>query len=506
MPRTQASPLKTGRGTADYRRVKGRSIHPLVLVRTAALVVMAAVWLFVLGKVDPTVAAGVGALIVIGVVLLARLPQMKVLSTAQLVGLQATFWFSLLALPLAYFLSQLIGPLGPVALMIGVGSAGAVWWKFNVAEQQKCQKLRKKAEALLKQGEFTQAEDLLKKALNRAMQLKANRVDTLSRAFQDLANLYCQMARWTEAEEYCLRAISAMEEPGTAAQRLLPGTLELLASIYAHQRNFTSFDLALEKSAELFSHLHGEAAPETAAKLLEFAHRAESENRAKTAVRFYQACIAKLQDALGHHAEPVGQVHFRLGSYLERSDRLDEAILSYRTTLQVNEKVFGPEDPKVVPALEALASVHMKQGSSGKARDFLERAVRIREEELGGASPVVAALLIPLAECALATGEVAFAEEVAAKAVAILEATEDPLLPRALAISARIKVAEGQPKAAEGLFSNAIRLLQEAVGATHPEIARYLDGRAEAVELLGEAEEAERLRSRASEIRHACLA
>jgi tetratricopeptide (TPR) repeat protein len=359
---------------------------------------------------------------------------------------------------------------------------------------------------LVKAGEYGQAEEILKKVLNLAMQLKANRVDTLSRAFQDLTTLYCQMARWPEAEEYCLRAISAMEEPGTAAQRLLPATLEQLASIYAHQRNFTSFDLALEKSAELHAVQLGESSPEAAAKYLEFARRAESENRFKVASKLYRVCLTKVEDALGHQAEPVAQIHFLLGAFSEKSDRVDEAILSYRTALQVNEKIFGGEDPKVVPALEALAHAFIKQGAPAKAIEALERALKITEEEQGPYGLDVGRLLIPMAECALATGSVAVAEETAVNAVRILERDQDPALHQALAIAGRAKVAAGEAKAADSLFSNAISLLQQAVGTTHPEVARYLDGRAEAAELLGKSDEAQRWRSRAVEIRQACTA
>lgn len=486
--------------------MKGTSLKSLDLVRAASFVIMAAVWLFVLGKTDRVIAAAVGVLIVAGGFLLWKLPAMRTVSKAQQLGLQATFWFSLIALPIAYFLSTLIGPLGPLALLIGIGAAGFVWWKFNVADQQRCQKLRDKAHALVKAGEYGQAEAILKKVLNLAMQLKANRVDTLSRAFQDLTTLYCQMARWPEAEEYCLRAISAMEEPGTAAQRLLPATLEQLASIYAQQRNFNSFDLALEKSAELYAAQLGESSPEAAVKYLQFAKRAENENRFKTAAKFYHACLAKVEDALGHYAEPVAQIHFLLGSYSERTDRLDEALVSYRTALQVNEKIFGAKDPKVVPALEAMAHAFIKQGAPARAIESLQRALRITEEELGPYDLEVGRLLIPLAECALATGDVANAEETAVNAVRILERGQDPALHQALAIAGRAKVASGEPNAAESLFSNAISLLQQAVGTTHPELARYLDGRAEAADLLGKSAEAERWRSRAIEIRQACTA
>jgi tetratricopeptide (TPR) repeat protein len=393
-----------------------------------------------------------------------------------------------------------------LALLLGVVVAAGLWWKLNVAMQEVCLKVRAKAQAHAARGELVEAEGQFKKALTIALKLKSNRALSLARAFEDLTRFYAENSRWTEAQDYCLQAISNMEEPGTPTQRMLPGALELLASIYARQKNYRAFEKALEKSYVAFANQAGSSTPEACAQLLHFARLCDEENRPEAALRFYAQALPQIEMALGPASEPAAVCRYLMGLACRNAGQFGEAATSLEAAQKVFEKVFGALDPKLVPVLEARAQIHSTEGSFAKALPFLEKAISIREDEHGLQSPAVGCLLVSLSQCQLALGEIAKAEAAATRAAQILETARDENLHTALGTLDKVKAAHGEGQTADRLFSNAIRVLQQSVGsAPHPALADYLDERADVIAKMGRSGEANQLRMKASEVRQNVL-
>ena len=464
----------------------------LQLVRTVALMAIAGGWFFAFYRHDILSAVGQMLIVVAGAFSLSKLERVPALSPAQRLGLQATFWIAIFALPLAYLLSHAIGAMGPIALVIGVASAAAMWWKINVLDQQVCEKLRNKASALLAKGDAAAAEPVMKKALNQAMQLKANRDETLAVAFQDLAGLYTKMNRWAEAQEYCLRAITTMEEPGSAVRRHLPQAMELLGRIHARQRNFTSFETILDKCFQMAESQSGAGTPEVAAKLIEYARLCEAENRPAAALKFYSRCAGILMEKVGPETEPVAMCRHYAGQAAARAGLWVQAVPEFQAAEAIYGRVFGPGDPKVAPALQALGETHLALGSVELAMEQFKRALAIREDEMGPTHPQVGRLLIRTAECYLALGKNSEAGRDGQRAVSILERTGDAEQHGANAVLAQAKAHSGDIIAAERLLSRAVSQAREA-GLAPAQTAAYIEGRAELMQRLGRDAEAQAL-------------
>ena len=484
---------------------KTMSAGSLQLMRTVALMAIAAGWFYVFYRHDVVTAVGQVLIVVAGALSLGKLERVPGISLAQRLGLQATFWIAIFGLPLAYLLSHAIGVMGPIALAIGVVSAASMWWKINIQDQRACEKLRTKARVLLEKGDLAGAEPVMKKALNQAMQLKSNRDETLGAAFQDLAGLYSKMGRWAEAQEYCLRAITTMEEPGSPVRLHLPQAMELLGRIHARQRNFSSFETILDKCFQLAEGQLGVGTPEAAAKLMEYARLCDAENRPAAAMRFYSRCAIIVAEKVGPESEPVAICKHYAGRAAARAGLWAQAIPEFEAAVAINGAVFGPGDPKVVPALQALGETHLALGSTEAGLDRLKRALAIREDEMGPTHPAVGRLLIRTAECYLTLGKLSDAGRDSQRAVSILERTGDAEQHTANGVLARIKAQSGDIIAAERLLSRAVSQAREA-GLTPAQTAAYLEGQAELMQRLGRETEAKDLARELKELQSGMIA
>jgi tetratricopeptide (TPR) repeat protein len=484
---------------------KGPAIQGGQILRTIALLAIAACWFVVLWKLDVLIAIGQTLIVVAGAFSLHRLEDVAYFSRAQKVGLQATFWIAVFAMPVAYLLWSAIGFMGPLALIMGVLVAAGMWWKVNVYDQKACDALRRKASLLVEKGEYAEAEPVMKKALNLAMQLKANRDEVLAVGFRDLALLYTKLNRWPEAQEFCLRAITAMESQESPAWKHLPGALEVLARIYARQRNFASFEAILDKSYQLAAAQLGANAPEAAAKLIDYARLCDAENRPATALRFYQQSAAAIEEAIGNSAEPVAMCHHFAGQAAARSGQWPVAARQFEKAAETYGRIFGPGDAKVAPSVEALGETHLAMGATAQGLDQLVRALAIREDEVGPTHPVVGRLLTRTAECYLALNKTAEAGRDAQRSVQILERVNDPHQHAAIGLLARIKAQTGDILGAERLFSRAASQAKEA-GTQPAQLASYLESRAELMQRLGQEAEAEALQAEIEQLRQTAVA
>jgi hypothetical protein len=498
--------LKRPPGGTDRQGVKkGPAIQGGQIIRTMALLGIAAAWFFVLFRFDLLTAIGQSLIIVAGAFSLHRLEKVTFFSLAQKVGLQAAFWIAVFALPVAYLLWKAIGVMGPLALLLGVAVAAGMWWKVNVLDHQACNRLRRKASLLVDKGEYAEAEPVMKKALNLAMQLKANRDEVLAVGFRDLALLYTKLNRWPEAQEFCLRAITAMESQESPAWKYLPGALEVLARIYARQRNFASFEAILDKSYQLTAAQWGAQAPELAAKLVEYARLCDAEGRPANAIKFYQQSAAAARDGAGELSEPVAMCHHFAGQAAARAGKWEIAREEFEKAVTTYARVFGPGDPKVAPSLEAQGETHLALGATAEGLECLARVVAIREDEAGLTHPSVGRLLARTAECYLALGKMYEAGRDAQRSVSILERVNDAHQHLAIATLARVRAQAGDILGAERLFSRAAAQAKEA-GTRAADVAEYLENRAELMQRLGHEAEAEALQVEIQQLRESALA
>jgi tetratricopeptide (TPR) repeat protein len=117
---------------------------------------------------------------------------------------------------------------------------------------------------------------------------------------------------------------------------------------------------------------------------------------------------------------------YRLAILRRQQGEFAEAEQLYRRTLEIRERIQGPNHPDVAQVLNNLAALEAAQGKYDAAQPLLERALTIRQTALGEDDVLTAESLSNLALLHAAEGDAAAAEPLYQHALSILEKTNSP--------------------------------------------------------------------------------
>jgi tetratricopeptide (TPR) repeat protein len=106
---------------------------------------------------------------------------------------------------------------------------------------------------------------------------------------------------------------------------------------------------------------------------------------------------------------------------LYKAERFQEALPLLGKTIDLSEREFGPDDPRIAGLLNALGALHSNQGRYAEAEPVYKRALAIREKALGPEHRDVAITLRNLAVLYSNQGRYAEAESLYKRALAIWE-------------------------------------------------------------------------------------
>ena len=151
-----------------------------------------------------------------------------------------------------------------------------------------------------------------------------------------------------------------------------------------------------------------------------------------------------------------------------------EAEQLLKRTLDIREKVQGPEHPDVARNLNNLALLYEGEGRYPAAEPIMKRALAIGEKSLGPNNPGIAGLLTNLAQLYGLQGRYDEAETLDKRALTIDETVASP--DQQLAISfdlerlATLYLNEGRYAEAEPLYKRSLAIRQKALGPNNPDL------------------------------------
>jgi tetratricopeptide (TPR) repeat protein len=198
----------------------------------------------------------------------------------------------------------------------------------------------------------------------------------------------------------------------------------------------------------------------------------------------------------------------KLAGVLRGQENLDGARTLYERALAIRETQLGPDNPDTAISLRNLASVLYLQGDLDGARTLLERALTIFENRLGPDDLDTAITLNNLAGVLRAQGDLDGARTLYERALAIRETQLGPDNPDT-AISLRnlanVLRAQGDLDGARTLLERALAIREAHLGRSHPLTAQSLDDLAGVLRAQGDLDGARTLLERALTIREARL-
>lgn len=234
----------------------------------------------------------------------------------------------------------------------------------------------------------------------------------------------------------------------------------------------------------------------------------ETQGKLAEALKLQERALELCERAFGPDHPRVAVLLNNLAITREGTAAYTEALALHGRALSINERVMSPDHPAVATNLINLATVHVRIGKVAEARALLERAEKIYTAALGSDHPNVARVLNNLGIVHTQMGAYAEALAVLERALAIDEKSLGPEHPDVAASLDSLATAHGSTGAhtqARTLHERALAIREKALGPEHLDVALSLEGIAMVADATGGRAEARRLRERALAIREKAL-
>ncbi|HEX7958962.1 MAG TPA: CHAT domain-containing tetratricopeptide repeat protein [Terriglobales bacterium] len=184
--------------------------------------------------------------------------------------------------------------------------------------------------------------------------------------------------------------------------------------------------------------------------------------------------------------------------------KYDEAQSMLEKTLEIREKIIGPDHPDIAFTLTLEANIAYYKSELAKAEKLFERAIAMLETTIGPECPQVATRLNNLASVYQVKSELIKAEALHKRALRIREQSlspEHPDIAQSLNNLANVYSDLGDSQSAEPLYRRAIAINEKILGPDHINLSYPLQNLGQALIDRSEYEQAEPLLLRALAIR-----
>lgn len=272
-----------------------------------------------------------------------------------------------------------------------------------------------------------------------------------------------EQARWSEARDHIRTALSLQEKLGSPTGGELADTLTTLAFVHFKLGEYREAAEMLRRVLAIQERVHGPDTLQVAATKNNLAVQLREMGQLEEALALYHQALAVQEQALGaQHPDlgsffnNIGHIHqdrgefakaeswFRralqvrlaglgeehpltalslnnLGYCLWQSGDIDEAEALWRRALAARERRLGPSHPETAITRGNLGLVFLARGQFAQARAHFEEALAAAHRGFGGDRPAMLGMLEGYQALLRHLGEVAAAEEVAARSRALRE-------------------------------------------------------------------------------------
>ncbi len=288
------------------------------------------------------------------------------------------------------------------------------------AQKDAYEQRRGEARAAQTAGRLAEAEQNYLAALEEAQAFGATDA-CLVNALTDLGQFYDGRRRYSDAEAYFRRALSAAEklvqnssDPAFEPVKtvLLAVVVDRLASFYAAQKRHAEAEANYLREIALWQKA---AREEREPKRTKPISRRQSDDASQMAL------VGML--AVGSREERLARTWDNLAEVYLAQGRNHDAENTYQRALEVREQYEAPEDPRVTGSLSRLARLYARDRNFARAEPLYNRLLKLKQAAYGAEHPQIAAALNDLAVLYSGQGKYAEAEGYLQRCLAMYEST-----------------------------------------------------------------------------------
>jgi tetratricopeptide (TPR) repeat protein len=277
------------------------------------------------------------------------------------------------------------------------------------------------AKSTNRQKELTLAQEYLEKAI--VLQTKFQKLEALATSLNNLALLYHNQGRYSEAEPLYLDALKMRRRLFTNDHPDVASSLNNLALLYHNQGKYSEAELlyleALEMTKRLFTGDH----PDVAISLNNLASLYYNQGKYSEAELLYLDALEMTKRLFtGDHPYVASSLN-NLASLYDSQGKYSEAEPLYLDALEMIKRLFTGDHPYVATSLNNLASLYKSQGKYSEAEPLYLDALEMTKRLFTGDHPDVATSLNNLASLYDSQGKYSEAEPLYLDALAMSERT-----------------------------------------------------------------------------------
>ncbi|MCE9642261.1 MAG: tetratricopeptide repeat protein [Betaproteobacteria bacterium] len=334
------------------------------------------------------------------------------------------------------------------------------------------------ARLYMDQGRLTQAEPILRRALAILEKTQGPDHPDVGAALNNLAGLRKAQGRLAEAESLYLRDLAITEKALGPDHRDVGLSLSNLAGLYLALGRLSEAGQLMQRSLAILEKTLGRNNLSIVLALKTFAEIYRKQGRYAEAEPLYRRSLEILEKAFGPDHPDVALTLSNLAVLHNEQGRYAEAETLHRRALAIQPKALAPEHPDVAVVLNNLADLYREQGRYAEAGPLYRRSLAINEKAFGPDHPDVATNLSNLAVLHKVQGRYAEAETLHRRALAIWEkalAPDHPDVGVGLNYLAELYREQGRYADAEPLYRRTLEILEKALGPEHPYVGGVLN-------------------------------
>ncbi|MDB9454430.1 tetratricopeptide repeat protein [Dolichospermum circinale] len=277
----------------------------------------------------------------------------------------------------------------------------------------------KSAKSTDRQKELTLAQEYLEKAI--VLQTKFQKLEALANSLNNLASLYYNQGKYSEAEPLLLDALEMRKRLFTNDHPDVASSLNNLAYLYYNQGKYSEAEPLLLDALEMRRRLFTNDHPDVASSLNNLASLYYNQGRYSEAELLYLEALEMTKRLFtGDHPDVATSLN-NLASLYKSQGRYSEAEPLYLDALEMRRRLFTGDDPDVASSLNDLAILYDNQGKYSEAEPLYLDALEMRRRLFTGDHPNVASSLNNLASLYDNQGRYSEAESLLLDALAMFE-------------------------------------------------------------------------------------
>jgi tetratricopeptide (TPR) repeat protein len=372
------------------------------------------------------------------------------------------------------------------------------------------------AELYRLQGNYDDAESMLKRLVSVREQYPDERKVELAKALNNLAALYKTEGKYSEAEAVYSKAEELINTSRKDShENLFPVDLALaLAQTENGQadlcriRNQYAMAEKLSMKALDARRISGENKVDIAESWCTLAKIYSSQGKYKTAEQYFCEASSILAKEYGSESPYLANVLNGLGTAYLAQGQNELADATFNKELKILKSSFGESHPLVAETLNGIAATWAAGGQYSEAEKVLRRALAIREKAYGKTHVFCADSFNKLAENYRKEKKYAKSIEYYKKAMAIYQRdakANSAGIAALLNNMGLVALEQSDPKQALALFENAKAINEKNLGAEHPIFITNINNIATSLQAEGRYADAEKLYKKALSLREKVL-